>query len=148
MVLKSVWEPNKALRYASPVRKCTFSLIPSNSDSPWKMVQNASIISQKSCFKPENGRVLFWSPYLRRVVNFLQNFAGLTPKSHEIAHGSAPVHPKNSPGPRNEVPDRFGEGRFFWKISKNHFFGRCFFGADNSLHLKLLIANKTDSAKK
>ena len=36
--------------------------------------------------------------------------------SGEITQGTAPVHSKNSPGPRNEVPDRFGENRKFPKI--------------------------------
>ena len=48
---------------------------------------------------------------MERVANFLHKIAGITPKSHKITQGTVPGHSKNSPGPRNEVPDRFGEGR-------------------------------------
>ena len=33
----------------------------------------------------------------------------MTPKSHETPQGTTPEHPKDSPGPAYEVPDRFGE---------------------------------------
>ena len=71
------------------------------------------------------------------VAIFLQIFGGLTPKSHKMTQGSAPVGLKNSPGPRNEVPDRFGEGRIFCIFSKNCFFGRYFFIGGNTLTSKI-----------
>ena len=71
------------------------------------------------------------------VANFLQFFAGLTPKSHEIAQGTVATRPKNSPGPRNEVPDRFGEGRQCCFFSKTVFFGRYFFIGGNTLTSKI-----------
>ena len=49
------------------------------------------------------------------VLVVLQKIVGVTPKSNEMVKGTAPVHSKNSHGPRNEVPDRFGENRTFSK---------------------------------
>ena len=68
---------------------------------------------------------------------FLQKMVGLTPKSHKIAQGSAPVGSKNSPGPRNEAPDRFGEGRKFWIFFFISIFWSIFFIGGNTLTSKI-----------
>ena len=59
-----------------------------------------------------------WSPIMECVASFLQKIASLTTTSHKKTQGTAPGHSKNSPGPRNEVPDRFGEGRCFGFFGK------------------------------
>ena len=58
---------------------------------------------------------------MERVAKSLQKLAGLATKSLEITQGTAPVRSNNSPGPRNEVPDRFGEGQQFVSFLKLQF---------------------------
>ena len=56
-----------------------------------------------------------WEPITIMVciAHLLHTIAGLTPNSHEIIQGTAPVGSKNSPGLRNKVPYEFGDYRYF-----------------------------------
>ena len=92
-----------------------------NRDLPWRVLpRRASIVAglhhPAAMWRSLHGgsiwRVLFWG-YFVIVRGIFEKVVDSRALKGERGPWTTPTHSKNSPGPRDEVPDRFGESRTF-----------------------------------